>query len=173
MVGTQMPKWICSADSEPQSELNRSTEQPICDKIDEDQLRRYAALMDEFSERMKRKSRWKLPPFQIRKALLVNFGRKRGSDRYRFELASVMAWLIQLPAARIASAISRAAKIVMAVWLVAVVCPCSCFACSRSWFSVGIEENLVTEEREVEPQRTLLCRVRFLPGSHDSRHDIF
>jgi hypothetical protein len=119
-------------------------------------------------ERMKRKSRWKLPPFRIRKALLVNSGRKRGRDRYRFELASVMAWLIQLPAARIASAISKAAKIVMAVGLMAVVCPCSCFACSRSWFSVGIEENLVTEERKVEPQRTLLCSVIVADGIEHS-----
>jgi hypothetical protein len=40
---------------------------------------------------------------------------KRGSEnRYRFDVSSVMAWLIPLPAARIASAISKAAKIVTA-----------------------------------------------------------
>ena len=72
---------------------------------------------------MREKRQRKLPLFRAPKTLLVNSHRNRGHDRYRFELASVVAWLIQLPAARIASAISRAAKIVMAVWLVAVVLP--------------------------------------------------
>ena len=75
------------------------------------------------------------------------FAQGKLTDRYRFEVASVMAWLIQLPAARIASAINSAAKIVTAASSVALVCPCGCFACSRSWFSVGIEENLVTDQR--------------------------
>jgi hypothetical protein len=57
---------------------------------------------------------------------------KQGSEtRYRFDAASVMAWPVPLPAARIASAISRAGKILTAALSVALVCLRNCFVCVR------------------------------------------
>ena len=57
---------------------------------------------------------------------------KQGSEtRYGFDVASVMAWPVPLPAARIASAISRAGKILTAALSVALVCLRNCFVCVR------------------------------------------
>ncbi len=109
------------------------------------------------------------PAKQVRYAWLCPFCRKAWGkiqsirDPYRFEVASVMAWLIQLPAARIASAINSAAKIVTAASSVALVCPCNCFACSRSWVSVGIDQDPDSGSRQ---SLSALWLPLFLQVSH-------